>query len=661
MADATKRMNYFDRQFLRAADFQDEQTYDLDRRRRHNRLLHTPGVAEGLQVTGNVGDASVSVAAGTAYDGLGQEIVLPGAQQVTVSSISGATATAYITISYSELASDPSTDPGVTGNSTRTSEVPALAAGSAPPAAPNLNILLAKVALANGKVAAPPDNTVETRAGTVLPTDLALHSLTLTNNTIAPAGDPKLTCDQANYAALHNASLAMDAQTEIVFQDNGQIRSFDQNHKLLFNRANNLMELHELGDILLATGAPSQTEKMRVTAGGNVGIGTATPDRPLTVQGNAGTYLNVRDKGDAGGPYEVLLGADTGGGIVSTMTNHDLQLRSGGNVTQVTIKANGNVGLGTNTPRSDLEVQTAGPSKLGPSVTLTNPSGGGGAGCSMDFNTYTPATTGTYNPTSRIEAVDDNDWSNSIVFLTNKPGAANNGLVERMRVTANLGDYVMDVTGRIRLRQGVFASAGLWLFQTTPNADRAFVGMATDTQVGFWGNTGAQWGLVMDITTGNVGMGIQTAAPAAKLDVGGSVHASAFPTSSDERFKTNVQPLTNVLEKLVKVRGVTFEWNELYESMGRSTHRREIGVIAQELEPNFPELVSTWDAEGHRAVDYGRMTAVLLEAVKELKAQNDALQARIEKLEKTDGVPARSKRARTGETGSGEGKVTDAE
>lgn len=130
MADATKRVNYFDRQFLRAADFQDEQTYDLDRRRRHNRLLHTPGVAEGLQVTGNVGDASVSVAAGTAYDGLGQEIVLSGAQQVSLSSISGATATAYITISYSELASDPSTDPGVTGNSTRTSEVPALAAAA---------------------------------------------------------------------------------------------------------------------------------------------------------------------------------------------------------------------------------------------------------------------------------------------------------------------------------------------------------------------------------------------------------------------------------------------------------------------------------------------------------------------------------------------------
>lgn len=652
MADATKRMNYFDRQFLRAGDFQTEQGYEIDRRRRHNRLLHVPGVGEGLQVTGNVGDTNISVSAGTAYDGLGEEIVLAAAQQVSVASITGATATAYVTISYAEQGSDPSTDPGGSGSSTRILEMPALAVSSTPPAAPNMNILLAKVAMANGTISAVPDNTVRSGAGTVLPTDLAVHSLTLTNTAVAAAASPKLACNQANYAALQNASLTMDAQTEIVFQDNGQVRSLDQNHKLVFNRANNLLELHEAGDILLLTGTPAQTEKMRVTAAGAVGVGTSTPDRNLTVQGPSGTYLNVRDKSDAGGPYEVLLGADAGGGIVSTMTNHDLQLRAGGNVTQVMIKADGNVGLGTNTPRSDLEVQTPGAGKLGPTVTLSNSSGGGGAACAIDFNTFPPATTGTYNPSSRMEAVDDNNWSNSLVFLTNKPGATNNGLVERMRVTASLGDYVMDVTGRIRLRQSTFASAGMWLFQTTPNADRAFVGMATDTQVGFWGNTGASWGVVMDTASGNVGIGIQTAAPAAKLDVGGAVHATSFPTSSDEKFKTKVEPLTNVLEKLEKVRGVSFEWNEVYESMGRSTHRREIGVIAQEVEPQFPELVSTWGEEGNRAVDYGRLSAVLLEAVKELRAKNDALEARIEKLEKADGGAARSKRTRA--TGSGE-------
>src|SRR6266851_3473620 len=153
MADVTKRVKYFDRQFLRAADFQDGQAYDLDRRWRHNRLLHAPGIAEGLQVTANINDAFVTVAAGTAYDGLGREIVLAGSQQVNLPTTG---ATAYITIAYGEQPTDASTDPGVTGN-TRIMEQPALLAAATPPATPSLT--LATVALASGKVSAAPDNT----------------------------------------------------------------------------------------------------------------------------------------------------------------------------------------------------------------------------------------------------------------------------------------------------------------------------------------------------------------------------------------------------------------------------------------------------------------------------------------------------------------------
>ena len=89
---------------------------------------------------------------------------------------------------------------------------------------------------------------------------------------------------------------------------------------------------------------------------GNVGIGTYEPNRPLTIQGAGGTYLNVKGNN---GSYEVLLGADKNGGIVSTMTNHDLQLRAGGNSTKMTIKANGNVGIGTSSPDAKLAVNGA--------------------------------------------------------------------------------------------------------------------------------------------------------------------------------------------------------------------------------------------------------------------------------------------------------------
>lgn len=84
--------------------------------------------------------------------------------------------------------------------------------------------------------------------------------------------------------------------------------------------------------------------RLSVLDSGRVGVGTTTPNRHLTVEGDAGTYLNVKAQA---GAYEVLLGADGGGGIVSTMTNHDLQLRAGGNDTKVIIKADGNVGVGT--------------------------------------------------------------------------------------------------------------------------------------------------------------------------------------------------------------------------------------------------------------------------------------------------------------------------
>ena len=84
--------------------------------------------------------------------------------------------------------------------------------------------------------------------------------------------------------------------------------------------------------------------------------------------------------------------------------------------------------------------------------------------------------------------------------------------------------FKLDVADRIRVRQGpAGGTAGIWMYQTAPNSDRAFVGMATDNRVGFYGNTGGLWGLVMDTTSGNVGIGVGGGAisPALKLDIQG--------------------------------------------------------------------------------------------------------------------------------------------
>jgi len=81
---------------------------------------------------------------------------------------------------------------------------------------------------------------------------------------------------------------------------------------------------------------------------------------------------------------------------------------------------------------------------------------------------------------------------------------------------------------------------------------------------------------------------------------------------SDERLKSNIETIQGGLEKVEQLRGVTYTRDE----------RDNIGVIAQEIEKVLPEIVLTADDEmGTKSVDYSRITAVLIEAVKELSAK----------------------------------------
>jgi len=118
-----------------------------------------------------------------------------------------------------------------------------------------------------------------------------------------------------------------------------------------------------------------------------------------------------------------------------------------------------------------------------------------------------------------------------------------------------------------------------------------------------------------------------------RVQVTGELAAGKVTQTSDGRFKTSITPLSNTLEKVQRIRGVSFVWNELYESLGRPGGHREIGVIAQDVEVVFPELVSTSEEEGYKSLNYGRLTAVLIEAVKELKSALDEMKKRVDLLE----------------------------
>ena len=110
------------------------------------------------------------------------------------------------------------------------------------------------------------------------------------------------------------------------------------------------------------------------------------------------------------------------------------------------------------------------------------------------------------------------------------------------------------------------------------------------------------------------------------LNVAGDVVAYA---SSDIRFKNNVIPITNALDKINKIGGYTFEWNE---KSHKETGKKDIGVIAQEVEDILPEIVDTRD-NGYKAVDYSKLTALLIQSVKEQQVIIDNLKSRIETLE----------------------------
>ena len=106
------------------------------------------------------------------------------------------------------------------------------------------------------------------------------------------------------------------------------------------------------------------------------------------------------------------------------------------------------------------------------------------------------------------------------------------------------------------------------------------------------------------------------------LSVRGDVVAYA---SSDERLKDNVTVIDSALNKVKQIRGVEFDWNNKQDTY----KGHDIGVIAQDVEKVVPELVKDRD-DGYKAVDYQKLTALLIEAVKELELKVKELEDKLQ-------------------------------
>ena len=126
----------------------------------------------------------------------------------------------------------------------------------------------------------------------------------------------------------------------------------------------------------------------------------------------------------------------------------------------------------------------------------------------------------------------------------------------------------------------------------------------------------------------NFDVGIGTATPTSKLHVVGDflltgiATAVDFDSTSDIRYKKNIQAIEDPISKVVRIEGVSFNWKE--------DDRAALGVIADQVETVLPELVRGTDP---KTVNYNGLIGLLIEAVKEQQIQIDKLNERISKLE----------------------------
>ena len=222
---------------------------------------------------------------------------------------------------------------------------------------------------------------------------------------------------------------------------------------------------------------------LTVDTAGNVGIGTTSPTYLLDVRNStAATQIHIGGMGGDNGEY--LLGYSTGtleliGGaawdgtkwIAKDVAASILTVGGGGfnlcGNTGLTVgttfapayrmfmDSSGQLGIGTASPSSLLEVAVSAPSALGPVLTLTNNGGGENAAAAIDFNTHPRSSGGpSINPSSRIEASGHaGSFSDDLVFLVNQPGIPNHGLLDIMRITYE-GLHVtgvVNVTGDVLL------------------------------------------------------------------------------------------------------------------------------------------------------------------------------------------------------------------
>lgn len=158
------------------------------------------------------------------------------------------------------------------------------------------------------------------------------------------------------------------------------------------------------------------------------------------------------------------------------------------------------------------------------------------------------------------------------------------------------------------------------------NPNAGAISLNVSNNMGTRGQNITGWGGITILANGNVG--IDAAPTTYKLQVNGTAYASgAAGALSDARHKHNIRTLETGLESVLRLRPVTFEWNTPTDKGMEGT---QLGFIAQEVEEILPDIVITQDDEdATKGLKPTAMIPVLVKAIQELKIENDALRSEI--------------------------------
>ncbi|MES2591883.1 MAG: tail fiber domain-containing protein [Bacteroidota bacterium] len=400
----------------------------------------------------------------------------------------------------------------------------------------------------------------------------------------------------------------------------------------------NRLEIGENSDIFMTI--RSDDDGGGTTMRGNVGIGTSAPSAKLEVQStssgaifdamvlsnpvasavNTGVALHFQ-------PNSASALARTAS-IVSRQTTSgtfaDLGFfTSPGNTPEerLTISATGNVGVGSTTPGTKLDILgNSGDSNTG----ILRVYSGTGVGGNPQLLFGTNNVVGySWIQSHGTRPLYINDIGNNTILngTSGNVGIGTTGPISSLSVKSkNNTGYL----GGVSLVE--FGNSNYWAFTAKNNGYLYF------------GNDNGVDGLTDRITFGPTGsIGIGTILPSEKLEVCGNakivgtvyanaaLNTSGVSCSSDIRFKKNISALPNALKSIMQLQGVNYFWkvNEFPDKHFVDT--RQIGFIAQDLEKIYPEMVFT-DTDGYKSVDYSRLTPVLVEAVKEQQKMIELLQ-----------------------------------